>query len=176
MKYEPCKGMNCGTTDGVSHSLECQAEHAASVAGGHFTKAAAPATGFVHTYPFGDLSVKAQLAAPAGLEEYVLLSDCDEGHHPKYGRGFFFTANCIKEPTQVAVGQDAVDAARLVEAITLLRKVYPAINPHAMDVARMTGNPASECYLNTMVREFLDRPAIAAIDAAINSKKGGAEG
>lgn len=29
-----CKGMNCGCTDGVSHSVECRAEYAASVAGG----------------------------------------------------------------------------------------------------------------------------------------------
>lgn len=34
----PCKGMNCGCTDGVSHSLECQAEHAAAIAGGVFSK------------------------------------------------------------------------------------------------------------------------------------------
>ena len=36
--YPPCKGMNCGCTDGVSHSLECQAEHAAAIAGGVFSK------------------------------------------------------------------------------------------------------------------------------------------
>lgn len=34
----PCKGMNCGATDGSSHSLECQAEHAAAIAGGRFAK------------------------------------------------------------------------------------------------------------------------------------------
>lgn len=39
-----CKGMNCGCTDGVSHSLECQAEHAACIAGGVFVKAAKPET------------------------------------------------------------------------------------------------------------------------------------
>ena len=33
-----CKGMNCGCTDGASHSLECQAEHAAAIAGGSFVK------------------------------------------------------------------------------------------------------------------------------------------
>ena len=33
-----CKGMNCGCTDGRSHSLECQAEHAAAIAGGVFVK------------------------------------------------------------------------------------------------------------------------------------------
>lgn len=33
-----CKGMNCGSTDGVSHSLECQAEHAAAIAGDKFAK------------------------------------------------------------------------------------------------------------------------------------------
>lgn len=34
----PCQGMNCGCTDGVTHSLECQAEHAAAIAGGTFVK------------------------------------------------------------------------------------------------------------------------------------------
>ena len=38
--YSPCAGMNCGCTDGFSHSLECQAEHAAAIAGGRFVKAA----------------------------------------------------------------------------------------------------------------------------------------
>ncbi|SCU75583.1 hypothetical protein CNECB9_2370157 [Cupriavidus necator] len=33
-----CQGMNCGSTDGMSHSLECQAEHAAAIAGGSFVK------------------------------------------------------------------------------------------------------------------------------------------
>lgn len=35
---QPCKGMNCGTTTGTDHSLECQAEHAAAIAGGRFVK------------------------------------------------------------------------------------------------------------------------------------------
>lgn len=44
--YPACKGMNCGATDGVSHSMECQAEHAASIAGGYFVKATtAPVVG-----------------------------------------------------------------------------------------------------------------------------------
>lgn len=38
----PCKGMNCGCTDGLSHSTECQAGHAAAIAGGRFIKNAAP--------------------------------------------------------------------------------------------------------------------------------------
>lgn len=39
----PCKGINCGATDGVSHSVECAAEHAAVIAGGRFVpKGAAP--------------------------------------------------------------------------------------------------------------------------------------
>jgi hypothetical protein len=36
--YPPCTGMNCGATDGVSHSPECRAEHAAAAAGGKFVK------------------------------------------------------------------------------------------------------------------------------------------
>lgn len=36
--FPACKGMNCGATDGVNHSLECQAEHAAAIAGGVFVK------------------------------------------------------------------------------------------------------------------------------------------
>lgn len=43
--YPPCAGMNCGCTDGFSHSLECQAEHAAAIAGGRFVKAQAEARG-----------------------------------------------------------------------------------------------------------------------------------
>ena len=35
-----CKGMNCGATDGRSHSLECHAEHAAAIAGGVFVPGA----------------------------------------------------------------------------------------------------------------------------------------
>ena len=37
---KPCKGMNCGCTDGRSHSLECLAELAAAIAGGVFVKEA----------------------------------------------------------------------------------------------------------------------------------------
>jgi len=33
-----CKGMNCGATEGILHSAECQAEHAAALAGGVFIK------------------------------------------------------------------------------------------------------------------------------------------
>lgn len=36
----PCKGMNCGCTDGRSHPPECEAQHAATVAGGTFVPAA----------------------------------------------------------------------------------------------------------------------------------------
>ena len=35
-----CKGMNCGCTDGRSHSLECLAELAAAIAGGVFVQKA----------------------------------------------------------------------------------------------------------------------------------------
>lgn len=34
----PCQGINCGCTDGVSHSLECEAEHAAAVASDTYIK------------------------------------------------------------------------------------------------------------------------------------------
>jgi hypothetical protein len=37
-ELKTCKGMNCGSTDGVNHSLECHAEHAAAIAGGRFKK------------------------------------------------------------------------------------------------------------------------------------------
>lgn len=44
-EHPPCKGMNCGITrTDQEHSLECQAEHAAAIAGGRFVKGeAAPA-------------------------------------------------------------------------------------------------------------------------------------
>jgi hypothetical protein len=39
--HAPCKGMNCGiTSTDQEHSLECQAEHAAAIAGGAFMKQA----------------------------------------------------------------------------------------------------------------------------------------
>lgn len=34
--HKPCKGMNCTSTDGTGHSLECEAEHSAAIAGGVF--------------------------------------------------------------------------------------------------------------------------------------------
>lgn len=37
---QKCKGMNCGATDGRAHSPECEAEHAAAIAGGRFVKEA----------------------------------------------------------------------------------------------------------------------------------------
>ena len=37
-----CKGMNCGCTDGRSHSLECLAELAAAIAGGMFVPSLKP--------------------------------------------------------------------------------------------------------------------------------------
>jgi hypothetical protein len=33
-----CKGLNCTSTDGRNHSLECEAQHAAAIAGGVFVK------------------------------------------------------------------------------------------------------------------------------------------
>lgn len=37
--HPPCKGMNCGITrTDQEHSIECQAEHAAAIAGGQFVK------------------------------------------------------------------------------------------------------------------------------------------
>ena len=42
LSMSACKGMNCGCTDGVSHSLECQAEHSAAIAGGSFVKGSQP--------------------------------------------------------------------------------------------------------------------------------------
>jgi hypothetical protein len=35
---EPCKGTNCGCMNGIDHSPECEAEHAAAIAGGKFVK------------------------------------------------------------------------------------------------------------------------------------------
>jgi hypothetical protein len=40
---KPCNGMNCGCTDGWSHSLECHAELAAAIAGGMFVSSVQPA-------------------------------------------------------------------------------------------------------------------------------------
>lgn len=40
LNLPPCKGLNCGTTTGRDHSPECEAEHAAAIAGGTFVPAA----------------------------------------------------------------------------------------------------------------------------------------
>lgn len=42
-RLPPCKGPNCGATDGVSHSPECEAQQAAAIAGGTFVPAPAAA-------------------------------------------------------------------------------------------------------------------------------------
>jgi hypothetical protein len=59
-------------------------------------------------------------------EGYVLLSDCDEGHHPKYGNGYFFTENCIKEPSP-ARGED-LDIEALQEQAGAWIKVFFRLN------------------------------------------------
>lgn len=38
LELAPCKGRNCGCTDGYNHSPECEAEYAAVLAGGRFVK------------------------------------------------------------------------------------------------------------------------------------------
>ena len=43
LEHAPCLGMNCGITrTDQMHSAECQAEHAATIAGGKFVKPAQP--------------------------------------------------------------------------------------------------------------------------------------
>ena len=42
-EHPPCKGMNCGITrTDQQHSIECEAEHAAAIAGGRFVKPEQP--------------------------------------------------------------------------------------------------------------------------------------
>lgn len=66
-----CKGINCGCTDGVSHSLECHAEHAASIAGGVFVKSEQPAAS------------KPEPQAQAGEPETFDTSNMDAMHWAK---------------------------------------------------------------------------------------------
>ena len=40
---QPCKGMNCGSTDSKTHSPECEAQYAATICGGRFIPKALPA-------------------------------------------------------------------------------------------------------------------------------------
>ena len=80
----PCKGMNCGCTDGVSHSLECHAEHAAAVAGGSFVPgpdapAAPPAVQPLTPQQIAD--------AVEGMTVSVDVSTCDaDEQHRVFGR------------------------------------------------------------------------------------------
>jgi len=72
--YPPCKGMNCGCTDGVSHSAECQAEHAAAIAGGQFVKLepTPPAAQRQRAVPEGYALVDIQALKRWGVYDYVV--------------------------------------------------------------------------------------------------------
>lgn len=62
-----CTGMNCGATDGVSHSLECHAEHAAAIAGGVFTKSTQPAAPSTNTNGWLEAAVAWEVCASIHL-------------------------------------------------------------------------------------------------------------
>jgi len=68
LEHAPCQGMNCGITrTDQEHSMECQAEHAAAIAGGTFVKPAQqdiPKIGCVNHDC--DKCKKAQQQEPAG--------------------------------------------------------------------------------------------------------------
>lgn len=79
----PCKGMNCGCTDGFSHSLECQAEHAAAVAGGHFVKAAQPqAQGEPEVVAWCALTSGGKSIAYFDGKPMVMCGPVGNEHHP----------------------------------------------------------------------------------------------
>lgn len=62
----PCKGVNC--TDPAEHSVECLAEHAATVAGGLFLPAANPAEFSVKS---GDVYLQMYGNKPVGLYSHI---------------------------------------------------------------------------------------------------------
>lgn len=70
--FPPCKGINCGCTDGRSHSLECQAEHAAAVAGCAFIKQEPRAQAEPEVVAIADGSFNC--VAPLGSELITLQS------------------------------------------------------------------------------------------------------
>lgn len=57
-----CKGLNCTSTDGRNHSLECEAQHAAAIAGGVFVK---------QDYAALELRVVAQAVDVAKPDKYL---------------------------------------------------------------------------------------------------------
>lgn len=70
-RQAPCKGPNCGSTNGRLHSAACFDAHDKSC-------------GVVNN-PVITKNI-----------EVVLLEDMAEGSHPSYGRGLFATYNCVK--------------------------------------------------------------------------------
>lgn len=81
-----CKGMNCGATDGRSHSLECHAEHAAAIAGGVFVPATAqPAPA----------RVPADLVALMDLADDYAKKLADAHAERLYGTSESYTKQCI---------------------------------------------------------------------------------
>lgn len=92
-KFPRCNGMNCGSRDGRNHSLDCEAEHAAAIAGGKFMPAAAgitttkplpqaepadgPDTRVMSESPWGrdDLMAWAAVRYCLGRSSYI-VSDC----------------------------------------------------------------------------------------------------
>ncbi len=75
-EYPPCKGMHCGCTDGINHSLECQAEHAAAIAGGKFVKAAPAAVAGLDGD--ADWEIRGRLAASLTCWHRLTGAEADE--------------------------------------------------------------------------------------------------
>lgn len=73
---QPCKGMNCGTTTGTDHSLECQAEHAAAIAGDRFVKPLTTAQAIALGRECA-IEEKNNLCEPDGMVTYDYLLDAE---------------------------------------------------------------------------------------------------
>ncbi|MFM0324808.1 hypothetical protein [Caballeronia glebae] len=114
--YPPCKGMNCGATDGISHSPECHAEHAAAAAGGRFVKDA-------DTAGAKPIPVPTVIDRSHANQAYVTYGFRDEAMCTE----FINATNSHRNPLYAATPAPSVADAVGASAITALRSARHAI-------------------------------------------------
>ncbi len=113
---EPCHGMNCGCTDSRSHSPECEAGHAAAIAGGQFVKGAVA----VVRLP--------ELPEPAAWVSFDVLSQKERldrlpitSIQPSvYKHGKLFDENQMRDYATAALAAKDAEIAKLRELLAAL--------------------------------------------------------
>lgn len=164
----PCAGLNCGATDGVSHSVECAAEHAAVIAGGRFVSKGAPAV-TVDTPEFCTLLSNLDVAGeiPDNEDGYNVARAAFIAHIDAHTQAAVKAeaARCSAimveklrhGPVEVAAKQDEIDRLRfeLREATDSLVARMAAPQQHAQAPQQEGSRPAA--YSEMSLGELLER-------------------